>query len=190
MSFKSTSTDKSMQLAMLKILGAGESLSIGLTGGYLFNLLKEKLEIEHFQDVYSADTVPLKFLKSKGKPRTCIVNCAESSDRGTHFITLLVRPSDILVLDSLSLNLQTVASALYKLMLQSKKQINYAFTRPLQDLSSAFCGLYCAYFCVYLSRGRFNKGRDKLETIEEGGKGKDNDRRILNNLNLLIRKNI
>lgn len=168
----------------------GEEIpSVGLTGSYLYKLLKKKLKISHFKDVYSADTIPIEFLNSRGEPRTCIVNCARSNERGTHFLTLLVRENDILVFDSLALQIKNVAPGLYPRLKQSRKRIKYAFSRPLQDFSSAFCGIYCAYFCAYLSRDQFPNGRDKLKILEEGGEGGKNDDNVLFNLNALIKNN-
>lgn len=135
---------------------------VGLTGQYLYDTLKNDLKLELFCDVYSADKIPLKTLRQKDAPCLCILNCSVSTRPGSHFITLLVRRKDILVLDSLSLNLEQMAPVLLKRLNKSDKKIKYAFHCPLQDLTSAFCGIYCLFFCVFLSKSEFPKGRTKI----------------------------
>lgn len=152
-----------MQLAILSELpAAARAAPVGLTGQYLYDALKTALKLHLFCDVYSADKIPLKTLRQKNRPCLCIINCSVSARPGTHFITLLVRRKNILVLDSLSLDLERMAPALLNRLNKSGKKIKYAFHSPLQDLTSAFCGIYCLFFCVFLSKTQFPKGRERL----------------------------
>ena len=172
-------------------MAAGKaSGGIGLTGTYLHKVLRKKLKLRLFEDVYSADKVPAPLLNGEG-PRLCIVNCSTALEPGSHFITLLIRSKGILVLDSLALSLSKASPTLHRHLLKSGKEIEYAFDTPLQSLTSAFCGIYCMYFCTYISESQFPKGRKHLLPFdaEAGFASSANDRTVLHNFKMLINKN-
>jgi hypothetical protein len=159
---KLTNIEPSLQLEMAKPVAATKV--VGLTGTYLYEVLKKRLKVELFDDVYSADKVPLGRLSDAAsrQSRVCIVNCSTSLQPGSHFVALLIQANDILVLDSLALALSKVSPVLEKRLLKSKKKISYAFDSPLQSLTSGFCGIYCMYFCLRICRLQFPKGRRLL----------------------------
>jgi hypothetical protein len=113
-STKLTNIDPSLQLEMVKPVEATKV--IGLTGTYLYEVLKKRLKVTLFDDVYSADKVPLGRLSdtSSRQSRVCIVNCSTSLQPGSHFVALLIQADDILVLDSLALALSKVSPVLEK----------------------------------------------------------------------------
>ena len=172
---------------MESIIAATSKTTLGLSNHFLFKTLKKDLQLNLFDSVYSSDTVPIKKLAGS-KPLLCIVNCSPSNKPGTHFVCLLVRKKDILVLDSLALPLEIAAPNLLLRLQICGKKITHAFDKPLQNALSAFCGIYCMYFCLYISKRDFPRGRRHLKSMstdrEEG-----NDKTVLHNLLLLIRSN-
>lgn len=168
-------------------MSASGGAVVGLTNGYIHNVLKNELRLETFSDVYSADTLPHALLRSK-QTILCVVNTSSLNEPGTHFITILVRPKSILVLDSLSLPLREASPELHSRLRQSRKTVQHAFSQPIQSVTSAFCGIYCIYFCVYLSKKQFPLGRSPPPVFEYG-EGDNNDRAALSSLLRLISAN-
>lgn len=159
----------------------------GLSNHYLFDLLSKRLNIDAFAGVYAADTIPKSLLYSKGQPLLCIVNTAKLAEKGRHFITILIKKNGITIFDSLAFNLEKEAQTLYKIIKNCNKTIKNAFYRPLQGKDSIMCGIYCAYFCIYISKREFpqRKGMKELQY----GKRKENDRNVVKNVIGLIKQN-
>jgi hypothetical protein len=188
---KLTNFEPSLQLEMVKPVVATKVVC--LTGTYLYEVLKKRLKVELFDDVYSADKVPLGHLSDAAsrQSRVCIVNCSTSLQAGSHFVALLIQADDILVPDSLALALSKVSPVLEKRLLKSKKKISYAFETPLQSLTSGFCGIYCMYFCLRICQLQFPKGRRLLIPFDarNGFTTDKNDKIVMHNFLLLINKN-
>lgn len=163
-------------------------LSGGLSNHYLFDLMSKTLSLDRFAGVFAADTIPKKVLTSRGMPLLCIVNTAKLSERGRHFITLLIKKDEIIVLDSLSLDLADKSRSLERRLNRSGKHITNAFSAPMQSDSSLMCGVYCAYFCMFLRRREF-PDRSSLKPLKYGQLAA-NDKAVVHNVSQLIKNNV
>lgn len=165
-----------------------ETLANGLSNHYLFDLLAKRLNLKSFAGVYAADTVPKSALLSKKARSTlCIVNTAKLSEKGKHFLTLLIKANVIYIIDSLALDLSRQSPALHRRLEKTQKQIMKLIKKPIQDKQSIFCGVYCCYFCLYLSRTEFPK-RQGLKKLKYKNIGK-NDNRVIHNVKRIIELN-
>lgn len=161
---------------------------VGLTNIYLIKLLRDKLAIKKFVDVFSADTIPFKLLVDRqGKEKIFIANTATLAEKGEHFICILVQRDELTIYDSLALNLQTASPEIFSVCKKSGKKITLALSRPIQAETSAFCGVYCIYFVLMLCPEQF-PNRLKLKKFNKSDLTK-NDDIVLNNVTSLINSN-
>lgn len=168
------------------MLTSKEGPSLGLTNGYIYNFLAKETKSPKggriFKDVYAADTIPIKLLSGSEKC-ICICNTSQSTEKGSHFLTLLIERSSITVYDSLVVNLKIASPALYKSLKDSKKPIHNAFQKPLQGAQSIHCGFYCIYFALQLS----HRVPEKLLKPFDYSKRTQNDRNVIENIKIILR---
>ena len=161
---------------------------VGLTNIYLNKLLRDKLAVKKFVDVFSADTIPFKLLADKQHAeKILIANTATLAEKGEHFICILVQQDELTIYDSLALNLQTASPEIYSACKKSGKKIAFALSRPVQAETSAFCGVYCIYFVLMLCPEQFPK-RQKVKKFNKANLAK-NDDIVLENVTTLINSN-
>ena len=142
---------------------------VGLTNGYIYTFLKEQTrkasrKSPKFTDVYSADMVPPSLLDDRQREYVCVCNLSESTERGTHFVTLHITPKTIKVYDSLALNLKLASPELERRLRTTRKTVRHAFQQPLQRLSSSMCGFYAIMFVLCLT---YSPPQDLLEDFLE-----------------------
>lgn len=110
------------------------------------------------------------------------------NEPGTHFITLMIEKNRIIVLDSLALRLNVFCPELLKVLLESGKDLTYAFDTPIQSPNSGHCGIYCLYFVCYVLKSKFPI-RHNLTPFRNSAT-KMNDRIAVSNFNKLIVQNM
>lgn len=160
----------------------------GLSNVYIYSVLKNKLNVRSFDDVYSADNVPEKLLKQKRKrQKSCVVNLSKAGDKGTHFIVLSIEADAITIYDSLSLPLKQFSPSLYNALKKSGKSIKRAIKKPIQNMDSSFCGFYCIYFVLSLARDQFPSRDDVLKFVNQPAYV--NDKIVMDNIYGIIKNN-
>lgn len=162
----------------------------GISNGYIYNMLKKRLKVRIFEDVFSADTIPASLLRqqSGGAGKVCIVNLAKADDAGTHFIALHILPEKIVIYDSLHLNLNLFSPALWKHLKRSKKSLVSGMKYPLQTVQSQFCGFYCIYFTLYLAKRQFANRQGLLNFYKQ--ECEENDSIVIKNIRTMIKRNV
>lgn len=162
----------------------------GLSNVYIYSVLKTKLKVRSFDGVYSADNVPDKLLKYKGKgQKSCIVNLARRREKGTHFIVLSVKADTIKIYDSLSLPLKQFSPSLYSALKKSGKVLKRAFKNAIQDIDSSFCGFYCIYFVLSLAKDQFPNGDGVVKFFKSRQPKRANDTIVIDNICAMIKNN-
>jgi len=165
----------------------------GISNGYIYNMLKKRLKVRIFEDVFSADTIPASLLQQRGGGgggggKVCIVNLSKADDAGTHFIALHILPEKIVIYDSLHLNLNLFSPALWKHLKRSKKSLVSGMKYPLQTVQSQFCGFYCIYFTLYLAKRQFANRQGLVNFYKQ--ECEENDSIVIKNIRTLIKRNV
>ena len=158
----------------------------GITNGYIFDILRNKIKLSHlFVDIYSSNTID--FLKlQKLKNFIIICNLSPSYDPGSHFVTIIGTPKELLYLDSMALS-HSLSSEIYATLLKFKRKIINLVTKRIQSVESFFCGYYCIYFCCLFDY-------DKMKIIKnqipfEKNELQRNDNICMKNIQTLIKLN-
>jgi len=159
----------------------------GVSNGYIFDVLKNKLKVKKFLDVFSADTIPTRTLRAKEGDKVCIVNLSKLDEIGTHFITLHIRPKDIIIYDSLDLNLKIFSPTLWNHLRRGKKRLVNGIGRQLQPEDSQFCGFYCIYFTLLISEDQFSNRKGLVRFKKNPVK--KNDDIVMRNIKTLLLNN-
>ena len=78
-----------------------------------------------------------------------ICNLSPSHHRGSHFVTIIGTPNEILYVDSLALPC-TISSEVHMTLLKFKRRIKNLITKCIQEAESSYCGFFCIYFaCIF-----------------------------------------
>ena len=121
------------------------SSSIGLTSAYIEKFLQ--MYCRNFHGIFSPDTLPIQTVG----PGTLVCNLSNSDLPGSHFISIIIRDSEVLYIDPFGTPCENeLISNFMKLM---KKPIKYN-SSMVQALSSSFCGFFCILFCLYYDQKR------------------------------------
>ena len=110
------------------------------------------LKVKSFRGVISRDQIALiDSLKSKGsKNLYYIVNLNDSTQPGSHWVVINVKPNIIEYFDSFGLN-----APMELVELSSRLGLNYLYnSTQYQDLNSVLCGYWCLYFVNESRKGR------------------------------------
>ncbi len=105
-----------------------------------------------FWGVFSIDHLESLISKVQRTPSfSIIVNLSHSTQRGSHFITILCKNFDCLYyLDSLSLPPQ-LHPLIWEFINQSQRKSFLQLASPIQNKLSTACGYFCIFFVLYFS---------------------------------------
>lgn len=111
-----------------------------------------KLNLSDFLGVAAADTIPLDVLNEESFFTLC-VNQDPLAKKGSHFITLVGCPTEILYVDSLALP-QYFSEPLYTCMTSLNRPVKTLMQEAdrVQSWESKFCAGYCALVCAMYDR--------------------------------------
>lgn len=104
--------------------------------------------VKDYVGVFSIDNLPLSLRK---KDRAIfIINLSPSHQRkGSHFIAVLKRGKSAKIYDSLKL--PNYPSLLDRYFRKKKgERMTQGLTKPVQSLSSSYCGFFCIYYALKL----------------------------------------
>jgi len=110
------------------------------TNIYLDNLLKPLCN--SYGGCFSSDTIPS---LSETEERNFIVNLSTQKEEGTHFICLIVTKNSCYYFDSFGMMCRNRNILSYMRTLKRKVYYN---KQIIQDITSQFCGFYCALICL------------------------------------------
>lgn len=116
----------------------------GLTNIFIDSFLSPI--IPTFKGVFSADDINERLLNYKQFSIIC--NLSKRGEIGSHFVTLIIFPSHVLYLDSLSAPCIISSIAAFLTKLQKPVFFN---TRQIQHSQSIYCGFYCIMFTMFFS---------------------------------------
>ncbi len=116
-----------------------------------------------YKGCWSSDNVPFSVL-SRFNNYSLVINLSKRSERGTHFITILVTEKKFWLIDSLSLfNIpQHLNQQLRKYLHPGRKCIRLP-KHEWQSVESVFCGFYCIYSCIFFQK---QTTRDKTNNLK------------------------
>lgn len=116
----------------------------GLTNIFIESFLSPIIPL--FKGVFSADSINQNLINLSQFSIVC--NLSRRGEIGSHFVTIIVFPSHILYLDSLSAPciIPSIASFLNRL----RKPVFFN-TRQIQHSNSIYCGFYCIMFVMFFS---------------------------------------
>ena len=119
-------------------------MSEGITNHYIESILKPVCK--NYFGVFSANSIPRELLKLKEFSIVC--NLSKVGEKGSHFVTIVVKPNFTLYIDSLGLPpfIPEICNFL--------KQLSHQFfynPHQIQHSSSKFCGFFCILFVLYFS---------------------------------------
>lgn len=113
---------------------------LGLTNMYIDQVLKKACS--NYKGVFSSNNLPKRVFDTG-----CLVcNLSESSQIGSHFITIIIDKDKVSYLDSFGIRCEN-DEIRYFLRMQNKP-IMFNNTM-IQSLQSNFCGFFCIMFCIY-----------------------------------------
>jgi len=159
----------------------------GLTNGYIHNLLRDKLVLSQiYMDVYASDTVEVTRLKRK-KHFIFICNLSKASEKGTHFVCVVGKPTSIIYIDSLGLNVN-MSPILHEQLRLIDRPISCLVDTPIQSQDSLFCGFYCIFFACLFDINRFPNASGLL--LFDKTDRQNNDAICTSNLKTLIKNNV
>lgn len=154
----------------------------------LLNRFARQLCSKDFCGVYSADTIPVRYLAGRGR-FIVIINLAERRGMGHnipvgHFVTICADTTRIQYLDPFGL---PVFQPKVVSFLELCRRPVYENQQQIQTLTSVYCGMYCLLFSLYLDRGRNRRPPQfKLSFHKRKGKLKQNDALCISYLKRLI----
>ena len=159
----------------------------GVSNIYLLKTLKDDLKCsDTFIGVFSADNWDIE--KSLERERfIAICNLSKESEIGSHFVTVVADPKQLLYIDSFALP-TTMSVALYNTLKKVKKRkIKRLLKQPIQANSSEYCGFFCMLFTCLFDVERFPNMND-LKPFNKQNLHK-NDEICIINLKKLIQQN-
>ena len=113
----------------------------GISNRFIESVLKPTCE--NFRGVFSADTIPTELLNSNNFSIVC--NMSGVNERGSHFVTILVKPDQVFYIDSLGL--PPIIPEMYNFLQRLRKPMVFN-SKQVQDFSSKFCGFFCILFVL------------------------------------------
>lgn len=162
--------------------------NLGVTNGYIYDLLKNKIRLPMFEDVYAANTVKVSKLR-KRKQFIFIVNLSPSGAAGTHFVCIVKRGRRLHYIDSLAMPSNT-SRILWERLKLFNMPIIEAYKSPIQHQSSIFCGLYCVYFACLNDRDAMPNSSGLKPFSNKTADLMRNDSICVANIKRLIRNNL
>ena len=103
------------------------------------------MRVKSFRGVISRDQIT-----SIDKSGYYIVNLNDSTQPGSHWVTIRLKPNLIEYFDSFGLN-----APMELVYLSDKLRLNYLYnSTQYQDLESVLCGYYCLYYVNESQKGR------------------------------------
>jgi hypothetical protein len=102
----------------------------------------------HFMGVFSSDTIPDHL--SKNERFNIIVNLSKREELGTHFICIIRFPKKVFYIDPFggACFIPKICTFLHNLNIKIYYQV-----KPVQHITSNFCGFFTIYFCLLYSYG-------------------------------------
>lgn len=110
----------------------------GLTNFEINNALKPICN--SFNGVFSSDTIPSNIVNG-----SIICNLSRADQFGTHFVTVIIKPTHILYIDTFGIPCHI--AGIRNFMTSFNRPIYYNATQ-IQALSSAYCGYFAMLFCL------------------------------------------
>ena len=107
-----------------------------LSNVFINNLLKN---FKNFEGCYSKDQIPL-----VENNKSLIFNLQNSYQKGSHWVSLSRKDSDIFIFDSFGVG--DIPNNLYKIYKNHNIITNIY---RIQEINSQLCGLFCVLFCLY-----------------------------------------
>ena len=152
------------------------SLPIGPVFNSEIESFLSSYHLPFFRGVFSSNNIP----NFKGN-FIIICNLSNELQAGTHFITLARIDKEMLILDSLALNIGN-KELIKSINLFSKKcdTITY-LNHAIQSATSDGCGIFCIFF-VFLYHARLKK---RMPILQKFKKPHQNDAICINNVNIL-----
>ena len=119
------------------------------------NLFLEKIgsNLDGFMGVFSCDTIPLpdkRILNNLGF--SCLIsNLSKYDEVGSHFVSIIIKNKEIIYFDPLAQKCTNIFLINYMKKFDNRITI---INRPIQDIFSNHCGLYCIALCIeYNAKG-------------------------------------
>lgn len=125
--------------------------SKGISNRYINKILYATCG-QTYRGCWSSDTIPFTELK-KLTNFSIVINLSKRREVGTHFITLLVSPKKVWLIDSLSLfdTPRRLKTQLRKHIYPGRQCVKLP-THEWQDVTSVFCGFFAIYCCLYFNK--------------------------------------
>ena len=134
-----------------------------------------------FRGVFSADNID-QSLATEKDGYSIICNLSKVSEKGTHFVCIIGRPTYMIYIDSLGLPCRSESIAAF---LKSTARSLFYNTRTIQDPLSPFCGFYCILFTLLFDSGMPNKIGSVVFTSDYA----NNDRKCIDYISQLVTRN-
>lgn len=101
----------------------------------------------HFKGVFSSNNIPCALVEKNHFSIIC--NHAKKGNPGTHFVVVIVFPSQVIYIDSFGkpCKIKGILNFLFSL----SRPVYYNSTK-IQASSSSFCGFYCMMYVLYFSK--------------------------------------
>lgn len=158
----------------------------GLSNIYLNEMLKNEVHCSKtFIGVFSADNIDVDKLKFLSR-FILIVNLSPQEYRGTHFVTIVGSPREIIYCDSYALTCNT-SQVLHESLLKIGRNITHMLKYPIQSINSEFCGFFCVFFVCFFDYERFPIIK-QLKNFSKHNLN-ENDAICMSNIKQLIKKN-
>jgi len=126
------------------------------------NRILRRAKIKHFRGVYSCNNIPKILPKNIQKSFSLIINLSKINTIGTHFISLIYNNKTLLYLDPLALNF-TIHNYINEFILTLPSKTKLIFiNKPIQDVNSDYCGLFCIFFVLYFSEKYDFNNKNKI----------------------------
>ena len=117
-------------------------------------MLKNEMNCsEAFIGVFSADNIDVNKLKFLSR-FILIANLSPQEHSGTHFVTIIASPREILYCDSYALPSKT-SQMLHETLVKLGRKITHVLKYPIQAIDSDFCGFFCMLFVCIFDYERF-----------------------------------
>ena len=161
--------------------------SVGISNKLLARFARQ-LCSKDFCGVFSADTIPIRYLAGRGR-FIIVVNLAERRGMGYdipvgHFVTICADTRRIQYLDPFGL---PVFHPKVISFLELCRRPVYENRQQIQTLTSVYCGMYCLLFSLYLDRVRNRQPPNfQLTFYKRRAKLKQNDALCISYLKRLI----
>lgn len=131
----------------------------------------------NFRGVYSSNNID-RSLISRRNNFSIICNMSKRSERGSHFVCIVVQPACVTYIDSFGLPCTSLH--IRKFLREVNRPILFN-CRTIQSLTSSYCGFYCILFALFYDDRMLHKIKLTFSSDYEA-----NDRKCIKYIRALV----